>query len=676
MAALMACHTAARADNYVITALNTPQIIINGTAYHKGDMIPDTKNVAWSSKSQSMEAKNVATGRVYRFSKKLFDSKGVLTIADYFATTKRASTRGEGSAPLFTKSPTGDKFPEKRIALVMGNSDYSYLSYLRNAQKDASDVADRLLDLGFDVVEAYECSSSDMRTALNNFSAKAKDYDVAMFYFAGHGLQEENQNYLIPVDCPLEYVSQLRDCLNADDVVQRLDASGADARLIFLDACRNTKKSWSRDATDGLARMEGSVGSVIVFSTQSGKVALDGEGDNSPFAYSLMKNIVEPEVGFSNVMTNVVRDTYNMTDKKQFPLTVGTLISDFKFNAPGARVEGPKGEAPRVTESAPAAGNSGNNGGGNGGTKLGGNGSNGGGNSQPASTPRSEEPTVTQPRVTSDAPEIEAYVESCRMSGGFLIVDLYIINKSNKDRELMILEADGDNKTVVYDADGNRYFASERDLKVISSGETMGNAFYINTPKNIPVKVQLRVPEAAETEKIARIDIALRGLPNGRPYGNGMIKIFDIPVGFKASKPSVEVPMSSSLNVPDMTLKVSEAKRVGEYVDFTLTITNETGKDYSPVILDRDPGKSDTEYVDGSGMRHNEKDMEFKCGDSTGVGYLRFTLPEGLPTAIKVRLKGVPKSDTVIPRINIALRGISDEMYGSGKIAISSLPIK
>lgn len=672
MAALMACHQAVKADNYVITALNTPQIIINGTAYHKGDMIPDSKNVAWSSKSQSMEAKNVATGRVYRFSKKLFDSKGVLTIADYFTATKRASTRGEGSAPLFTKSPAGDKFPEKRIALVMGNSDYSYLSYLRNAQKDASDVADRLLDLGFDVVEAYECSSSDMRTALNNFSAKAKDYDVAMFYFAGHGLQEENQNYLIPVDCPLEYVSQLRDCLNAEDVVQRLDASGADARLIFLDACRNTKKSWSRDATDGLARMEGSVGSVIVFSTQSGKVALDGDGDNSPFAYSLMKNIVEPEVGFSNMMTKVVRDTYNLTEKKQFPLTVGTLISDFKFNAPGARVEGPKGETPRVAESQPAGGTSGNNGG----TKLGGAGNNGGGNSQPASASGDEEPTVAQPKVTSDAPEIEAYVESCRMSGGFLIVDLYIINKSNRDRELMILWSDGDNKTVVYDADGNRYFASEDALKVMSSGQTMGNAFYINTPKNIPVKVQLRVPEAAETEKIARIDIALRGLPTGTPYGNGMIKIFNIPVGFKAPKPSVEVPMSSSINVPDMTLKVSDAKRVGEYVDFTLTITNETGKEYSPRIIERDPGDGWTEYFDSTGTRHSSDDFVLKCGSTTSVGWLGFTLPEGLPTAIKVRLKGVPKNDTVIPRINLALRGITEELYGSGKIIISSLPIK
>lgn len=682
MSALIAGHFAAKADKYVITALNTPQITINGQACHKGDTILDVKNVGWSDKHQSMEVKNVATGALYRFSKKLFDSKGVLSISDYFAVTKRASTRGEGSLPLFTKSPSATKFPEKRIALVMGNSDYSYLSYLRNAQKDASDIADRLLNLGFDVVEAYECSSSDMRTALNNFSAKAKDYDVAMFYFAGHGLQEDNQNYLIPTDCPLEYKTQLRDCLNAEDVVQRLDASGANARLIFLDACRNAKKSWSRDISNGLARMEGSVGSVIVFSTQSGQVALDGDGDNSPFAYSLMKNIVQPDEGFSNVMTNVVRDTYVMTEQKQFPLMVGTLISDFRFNAPGTRVEGPKGNQPRVSE--PKSQPTGEPDSTSGTTKPGDSGSksgNTGGNnsaesSQPTSSSTTANPNISQPKVTSAAPEIEAYVESCRMSGGFLIVDLYIINKTSKDRELMILESDGNNKTALYDVDGNRYFASERSLKVISSGETMGNAFYIKTPKNIPVKVQLRVPEAAETDKIARIDIALRGLPTGGAYGNGTIKIFDIPVGFKAAKPSVDVAASSSLNVPDMTLKVSDAKRVGEYVDFTMTITNETGKDYSPVILDRDPGKSNTEYVDTAGKRHGESDMTFKCGNSSGVGFLRFTLPNGLPTAIKVRLKNVPGDATVIPRVDIALRGISDEMYGSGKITISSLPIK
>lgn len=324
----------AKADKFQIIALNTPQITINGKTYRKGDIFDDTSNIKWIDNKQSMEVKNLSTGTFYRFSKKVFDSKSVLSVADYFKVTKRASTRGDGGMPLFKQSPVKGNYPEKRIALVIGNSDYYSLPYLRNAQKDASDVANLLLELGFDVVEAYECSFSDMRTALNNFSSKARQYDVALFYYAGHGLQDDNQNYLIPVDCPLEFKSQLKECLNADDVLQRLDDSGAGARLMFLDACRNTKKSWTRASQDGLARMEGSIGSVIMFSTQSGQVAIDGEDDNSPFATSLMKNIARANIGFPETMQGIVRDTYALTEQKQYPLQVGTLISDFSFNSP------------------------------------------------------------------------------------------------------------------------------------------------------------------------------------------------------------------------------------------------------------------------------------------------------------------------------------------------------
>lgn len=327
---------------YQIMKLSTPTITIAGKSLKKGDSFKGTSNIRWADDKQVMEVKDVKTGNLYKFSKKVFDSKGaVLSITDFFLRTNKASSRDTEPGVALTKSPVADKFPERRIALVIGNSNYFNLSYLRNAQKDASDIADILLDLGFDVVQAYETNYEEMKTALNRFSGLAGNYDVALFYFAGHGLQDEGKNYLIPINAELEFRSELRSLLQCDDVMQRMSATGAPTQLIFIDACRNAKNSWSRDTSEGLARMEGEAGAVIVFSTQSGKVALDGDGDNSPFALSLLQNLSKSSASFSETMNGVVRDTYQATDQKQYPLIVGTLLTDFNFNPGNVSVAAP-----------------------------------------------------------------------------------------------------------------------------------------------------------------------------------------------------------------------------------------------------------------------------------------------------------------------------------------------
>lgn len=337
----------ADAEKFRIMSLTTPTITIGGKTLRKGDVFSDTSTIKWVDNNQSMEVKAISTGNIYRFSRKVFASKGATTsIADYFLKTKKASSRGDDRAPSFTRSDVASKFPEKRIALVIGNSNYDYISYLRNASKDASDVGETLLSLGFDVMEAYETSFSDMKTAINNFSAKAAGYDVALFYYAGHGLQEDGVNYLIPVENALEYKhASLRASINCDDIVDLLNRAGTPSKIFFLDACRNTKRAWSRDVNQGLARMEASVGSMIIFATQSGNTATDGDGDNSPFALALINNIRKPDVSCSIAMDNLVRDTYNMTQRTQYPQKTGTLIEDFYFNTPVKKNTAPKGNS-------------------------------------------------------------------------------------------------------------------------------------------------------------------------------------------------------------------------------------------------------------------------------------------------------------------------------------------
>lgn len=319
-------------ETYEITSLSTPTITIGGKQLKKGGRFSDKSTIKWVDNKQSMEVKALSTGMLHRFSRKTFESKGnVLSIADYFLRTKKGSSRDVTDNIPLKKSGVSSRFPEKRIALVMGNSNYDNLWYLRNAQKDAVDISLTLEQLGFDIMELYEGNYSEMKTALNNFSSKAKNYDVALFYYAGHGVQYDGRNFLVPVERSLEMKSELRECLDCEDVLDRMDATGVPARIIFLDACRNVKRSWSRSSEKGLARMEGSIGSVIVFATQSGQEADDGDGDNSPFALSVIKNIQKKGTPFHETMVNLVRDTYELTNHRQAPLSIGTLLTDFRF---------------------------------------------------------------------------------------------------------------------------------------------------------------------------------------------------------------------------------------------------------------------------------------------------------------------------------------------------------
>ena len=343
-------HAATDNATYQIMKLNTPTITIGGKTLKVGDRFSGASTIKWNDDKQKMEVKQISgenQGQTYLFSKKVMDSKGaILSIADFFLRTNKASSRVTGETFKLKKSPVANRFPEKRIALVIGNSNYYNLSYLRNAQKDASDVADVLLSLGFDVLEAYETNFEELHTALNQFSELAKGYDAAMFYFAGHGLQDEGKNYLIPINAKLQYRSELRDFLHGDDVLQRMSATRAPTQLIFIDACRNAKSVWERSSSEGLARMEGGPGAVIVFSTESGKVALDGEGENSPFAAALIKNLKLKKNSFLETLNSVVRDTYEATNHKQYPLQMGTPLTDFNFNPPSV--------APKVQTTTPA----------------------------------------------------------------------------------------------------------------------------------------------------------------------------------------------------------------------------------------------------------------------------------------------------------------------------------
>jgi uncharacterized caspase-like protein len=231
---------------------------------------------------------------------------------------------------------------EKRVAMVIGNSEYKYTPRLENPRNDATDMAAALKLLGFEVVEGRDLDESGMRRTIKRFAGLLTGADVGLFFYAGHGLQVSGHNYLVPVDARLENAAGLDFELIRLDVVHRAMERETKANVIFLDACRdnplsrNLARSMGTRSSQigrGLAVVESGVGTLISFSTQPGNVALDGEGRNSPFAGALIKHISNGRDDLSTLLIQVRNEVMAATRDQQIPWEHSALRSKFYFAA-------------------------------------------------------------------------------------------------------------------------------------------------------------------------------------------------------------------------------------------------------------------------------------------------------------------------------------------------------
>lgn len=221
----------------------------------------------------------------------------------------------------------------KTIALIIGNADYPQ-GRLANPVNDALDLAVKLKGLGFDVIGKTNLDLADMNQAIDDFCKKASYYDAAMFFYAGHAVQNGGVNYLMPAKSTIDAAAINDDCVNMNQVMAKLDASDVKTKIIILDACRdNGLQSLSRSVSEqGLARMSSS-GSIIMFSTQAGKTAKDGTGErNSPFTRELLKEIDKPNVPLHQMFKDIQTNVSNNTNKEQVPSINDDLIGTFYFN--------------------------------------------------------------------------------------------------------------------------------------------------------------------------------------------------------------------------------------------------------------------------------------------------------------------------------------------------------
>ena len=203
-----------------------------------------------------------------------------------------------------------------RVALVIGNGAYEHVSGLPNPTRDAADMAIALRSIGFEVTELQNAGKNAFEAALDDFSEAAAGADFAIIYFAGHGIEVDHQNYLIPTDAELATDRRLRrEAISLDEVLETLEGVEG-IRMVLLDACRNNPFAASMKVTSasrsigwGFSPVEAAVnGTVISYSARAGTVAADGAGRNSPFATALLANITRPGLEI-NFLFREVRDS-------------------------------------------------------------------------------------------------------------------------------------------------------------------------------------------------------------------------------------------------------------------------------------------------------------------------------------------------------------------------------
>jgi len=227
---------------------------------------------------------------------------------------------------------------EQRVALVIGNSAYAGAAALKNPVNDARAMGAKLRALGFDVTEVENGTKQQMERAIGQFSVKLNADSVSMFFYAGHGMQVNGKNYLVPVDAEIATEQTVRlEAVDVDAVLDQMSAAQARVNIVVLDACRNNPfERRFRGQSGGLASMDAPAGSYIAYATAPGKVAADGAGNNGLYTSELLAALDTPNAKIEDVFKHVRASVMEKSAGQQTPWESSSLTGDFYFHAPTA----------------------------------------------------------------------------------------------------------------------------------------------------------------------------------------------------------------------------------------------------------------------------------------------------------------------------------------------------
>lgn len=223
---------------------------------------------------------------------------------------------------------------QQRIALVIGNANYQ-VGKLDTPLNDATDMANALKELGFEVILLKDSSKRQMDEALDQFFTRINQGYVGLFYYAGHGMEVEGENYLIPVNAQIKAEKDIQyESMPFGKILGRMEDAGNRINIVILDACRDNpfRKFWRSSSRGLTAPLQAASGTLIAFATAPGKVASDGTGRNGLFTSYLLKYIKTPNMEVDLMLRKVRSDVAQNTNNYQVPWTSSSLIGEFAFN--------------------------------------------------------------------------------------------------------------------------------------------------------------------------------------------------------------------------------------------------------------------------------------------------------------------------------------------------------
>ncbi len=267
----------------------------------------------------------------------LFSVDIPLVTGDNTITVKATDLKMESAIKSFQVNRSSAIFAdhEKRLALVIGNSDYLHGGSLGNPVNDARAIKTSLENLGFTVMKHENCSQKSMKQAIDKFGSELKNYKTGLFYYAGHGLQVNGNNYLIPIDARLENENDVDyDCIQAGRVLAKMETANTQTNIVILDACRDNpfERGWNRGTKGkGLAFMNAPSGSLIAYATSPGNTASDGSAANGLYTSALLQHLTTPSLTIEDVFKRVRTAVMENSGGRQIPWESTSLTGDFYF---------------------------------------------------------------------------------------------------------------------------------------------------------------------------------------------------------------------------------------------------------------------------------------------------------------------------------------------------------
>lgn len=307
--------------------INTDSIRIGNKVCRRDSCFKDTDIIHWTDPKQGIWAKIPTTTelKLVHFTPETFKSKNSKTAGSYL-TAIHMSVKGD--VLTLEKSKYSSDFPERRIALVIGNSNYDNLSTLNNPVNDCADISEKLLELGFDIYSAYDLTYSGFEAALKRFSHQARNYDVALVYYSGHGIEYDSHNYLIPIDGAIENADDRFNYIELDDIYSQLNRTNCKTKLVFYDACSNTPDWRGSNSSESGQRAD----IYTIYSSTSNAFSFEGDQRNSPFTAAFLSNVDRPHKAVSSLVDDITRDVENATSNTQHVTVIGLPAYSFTFS--------------------------------------------------------------------------------------------------------------------------------------------------------------------------------------------------------------------------------------------------------------------------------------------------------------------------------------------------------